>query len=194
MQIETYEIEEHTTEGRDAFEVEAEAQALIESLGLEGQQELLRASADPDVTTKTRIPYRRMTAEEVRVYGVLYPEHATVTAYDVAPIPLRVLQVSAHGRELFDQLEVWGPVTEDPDPILVGIIKKGHREEHHLLARWGDALLPFQELYEKAEAAITKRWKAKAEEVAAECMAFMDAPSACVHRYLAGEWVHEPWI
>lgn len=193
MQIETYEIEEHTTEGRDAFEVEAEAEALIESLGLDGQRALLRASEDPDVATKTRIPYRRMTAEEDRVYATLYPEHVDVSAYDVAPIPLRVLQVVAHARPLFDRLEVWGPKTEDPDPVLIGTITKGHRTEKYLLARWGDALEPFADLYDRAEAHLVRKWKASAEEVAAKAMAFMDAPTALVHRYLSGEWVHEPW-
>lgn len=193
MEIQTYEIEEHTTEGRDPFEVEAEAQALIDELGLEGQQKLYGPDED-GVATRTRIPYRRMTQEEARVYGVLYPEQTKVSTYRAGPIPLRVLQVIAHGRTMFDRLEVWGPTTEDPDPILVGYLKGDNvREDRYLLARWGDALEPFEVLYERAQARLTRDWKAKAEQVIAECQAFIATPGGAVGKYLAGEWVHKPW-
>lgn len=198
MQIETYEVEEHTTEGRDPFEVDAEAEALIESLGLDGQRSLLVESDDPDVQTKTRVPYRRMTAEEERVYDTLYPEHAKVEAYNVAPIPLRVLQVISHARPLFKRVEVWGPKTQDPDPVLVGVVDETTphgftREVRYILARWGETLVPFEELLEKAVRRLATRWKANAEKVAAECMAFMDAPEHDVREYLSGEFVHRPW-
>lgn len=193
MQIETYEIEEHTTEGRDSFEIEAEAEALITSLGLDGQQKLLRASDDPDVTTKTRIPYRRMTAEEARVYKTLYPEASEVEHYDTGPIPLRVLQVVAYAKPLFDGLEVWGPITEDPDPVLVGTLKDGHRVEQYLLARWGDALEPFETLYDRALERLRKKWTAKANEVIAEAQSFIASPDALIRKHLGGSWVHEPW-
>lgn len=195
MQIETYEIEEHTTEGRDPFEVDAEAQALIDTLGLEGQRELLRPSKDPDVKTLTRIPYQIMTLQEVRVYEELYPEKSQVAKYRAGPIPLRVLQVIAHCQTLdFDRVEVWGPKTKDPDPVLVGVLKKPGPDDHYLLARWGDALEPFERLHERAVESLTRRWKANAERVIAECRAFIEAPAGHVNKKLAGDWIHEPWV
>lgn len=197
MQVETYEVEEHTTEGRDPFEIEAEAQAIIEELGLEGQRALMKDDEDGDVATKTRVPYRQMTREEVRVYGVLYPEKANVSEYGAGPIPLRVLQVVAHAKPLFKRLEVWGPQTKDPDPVLVGVLAQkqswGETDVLYLLARWGDALEPFETLYARAEKHLTEKWTANAQEVIAKCRAFVEAPGACVKKHLSGEWTNEPW-
>ena len=58
MLVETYEVTEIDAEGTP--ECEAEASELIEKLGLEGQRKLYRENGNQ----QTRIPYRKMTAEE----------------------------------------------------------------------------------------------------------------------------------
>lgn len=188
MQVETYEVTEMTTEGRDSFEIEAEAQALIEEMGLDGQKSLLRQT-DPDVGTKERIPYRLMTNEERGVYKALYPETATMDQYAAGPIPLRVLQVGAHAVKLFDKVEVWFPSTSDPDPLLVGCVEAGD----YLLARWGDALAPFEDLKDRAIKAVSDDWVANAQQVIEDCRAFIAAPEALVRKKLRGGWVRKPW-
>lgn len=192
MEIQTYEVTEATTEGRDSFEIEEAAKALIEELGLEGQQELLREPDDSGVST--RIPYQKMTATERAVYSTLYPQRDSPEKYSSGPIPLRVLQVVAHARTLFDHLEIWGPAEYDPDPVLVGINGSTYNPtDVFLLARWGDALAPFDELRERAHAEIERKFTAKAEEVIQECQAFLASPRASVEKELRGENQWKPW-
>ncbi len=96
MQVETFEaIERELAE--HAPEEQAKALELIEELGLDGQQELLTERDDDD---GERCPYRRMTAEEQRVYGAICEKTTEIEAYASGPIPLRVLQVAAHARPL----------------------------------------------------------------------------------------------
>ncbi len=146
MQVETYEQTEMTSAGP---ECDAEAIALIESLGLTGQQELI-TRPDGDAV---RNPYRLMTEEELCVYSLLMPKHVEISKYSDGPIPLRVLQVAAHARDLgLPVLRVWCPATgPKDDPILVAR-EHDYTSKIWLLARWGDALLPMEELAKKAAA------------------------------------------
>ena len=189
MIVETYEVTETTTAGEDPVLADAAAIELIRELDLEGQKELLAH----DETAVIRIPYQRMTAEEVRVYQTLYPADEKVEAYRAGPIPLRVLQVVAHARTMFDKVLVWGPEQYDPDPVLVGQIGEYGNAEYYLLARWGDALAPFEELRDRAAEVVRRRYTSKAKEVVAQCQAFLAAPDASVERHLRGEWQNEPW-
>ena len=193
MEVETYEVTEATTEGKDSFEVEAEAASLIEELGLEGQKGLLAPDPDPDVKTGTRVPYKKMTQQEVKVYSTLYPQRVDVEKYNDGPIPVRVLQVVAHARGMFEKLQVWGPQVMDPDPVLVGVNGSYYSGDMFLLARWGDALAPFEELYQRAFESLKTEWVDKAQEVVSEARSFTEAPDALVRKHLNGGHVHKPW-
>lgn len=191
MLVETYEIEECTTGDQTPIEVESEAEHLIGELGLKGQEQLLVVDDEGDAH---RIPYQRMSQEEMKVYKTLYPETDDHTEYSSGPFPLRVLQVIAHGRTLFDSMAVWYPQTSDPDPVLVGwLADDSGGDTPFMLARWGDAIEPFEVLYERAVETVSTTWKANAEDVASRCMAFMDSPGALVKKYLRGKHVYEPW-
>ena len=140
MQIETFELQEVTDQG---VEQSAEAVAICEKLGLSGQLERGKDASG------TRFSYRKMTALEGRVYGVLCPRKTEIAKYSDEPIPLRVLQVAAHGREMFDTLEIWHPDNADikdpvlvgiKDPVLVGIKGTSWSGERYILARWGEVL------------------------------------------------------
>ncbi len=154
MQIETYEVNETTSDGAtDALD--AEAVALCQRLGLKGQERLVSKAAD---VPESILPYQEMTAEELAVYEILFPEKDLVADYAAGPIPLRVLQVVAFAQERkwFDRIQVWhkrsGSAKEDP--VLVGIIANAqHRtldRQRFMLARWGDALQPFAALVKQA--------------------------------------------
>ena len=142
MQVETYEVPEvdfMTGEEEDS----EEAIALIEELGLEGQQDLTKGDG--------RFPYRKMTSEEKFVYELLFGEKTNVRAFSDGAIPLRVLQVISHASGLFDELTVWHkPNADIKDPLLVGTKEVkgtyGPTTEIFILSRWGDSLLPFSEL------------------------------------------------
>jgi hypothetical protein len=151
MKVETYEIEDSTSEA-SAMANDSAAMELIEKLGLAGQ----KAIANPD--TVTRIPYRAMEAREELVWRALCDASERLEHYQADAIPLRVLQAAAFAKEtgMFKSLEVWYPkVARIDDPILVGITtQKDSRPEwhwntitaHYLIARWGKSLLPFDEL------------------------------------------------
>ena len=116
MLVETYEVTEIDAEGTP--ECEAEASELIEKLGLEGQRKLYRENGNQ----QTRIPYRKMTAEEKFVFKEVMPRQVELKKYEDGPIPVRVLQIAAHANDLFNHVVVWCPKTSDEkDPLPVGL-------------------------------------------------------------------------
>lgn len=165
MHIETYECEELKNSGATTMAADAESIELIQKLGLEGQQTL----ADPE--TCTRQPYREMTALELYVWRTVCPETTDVRQYRHSPIPLRVLQVIAYARELgiYEKLEVWHPKQVIDDPLLVGVPKgEQYGRKRHLIARWGETLVPFEKLIEQARKAYQAEVVSKLDEIEAE--------------------------
>jgi hypothetical protein len=154
MQIETFEVEQTSSEiavlAQDAAAVE-----LCEKLGLKGQ--LTRSESK----TLTRNPYRQIQADEAFVYAVLCPERTRPEEYSAEPIPLRVLQVFSHAKELgiYDRFEIWSARHASvKDPVLVGIIKQGGWQDVvYILARWGKELIPVDEMLPAAY----KKWHAE---------------------------------
>lgn len=166
MKVETYEVEEVQGElGNMA--ADAEAQELIEKLGLEGQRKLF----NPE--TCTRNPYRVMSKQEHLIYSALMRNKCSVEKYDIDTIPLRVLQVAAHAKDcgLFESLEVWysDPAVLKDDPILVGYVRDGGERRIHLLARWGRALQALEQLEALAVTQARKKLLAQYEEVKRKC-------------------------
>ncbi len=157
MQIETYEVEKLDQTEMQALAADGEAALLIEQLGLEGQKVLMTPE------TKELIPYRVMTKEEHIVFKALFTQRCRVEDYKAGPIPLRVLQVVAYARTLdlpdFKYLEVWYPKQGVDDPVLVAR-QSAYHDPVYLLARWGDSLLPFNELATKAETALVDKARA----------------------------------
>lgn len=167
MNVETYEVPEVMHDG--STECEAEAAALIESLGLEGQQSLIKKNSD------VRAPYRKMTLEEKTVYKAILPRSVALAKYSDGVIPLRVLQVAAHAKELYDHVQVWCPENaDDPDPLLVGLNGTDYSpRETFILARWGEVLVPFAELSKKACDMIRNARRNTIQTIMAECEAHL---------------------
>lgn len=145
MKVETYEVENSAAPEVATMAQDAEAQELIERLGLNGQRKLL----NPE--TATRNPYRAMTKQEQEVYNAVLECKTELSDYADDCIPLRVLQVAAHAKEcgLFDRIEVWhaSPAVQIDDPLLVGRVKTGdYSYRFHLLARWGRELQTLEQL------------------------------------------------
>lgn len=186
MMIETYEAEELSMDQTPA-EQDAEALKLIEELGLEGQQSLVTKKADG---RSVRCPYPELTASEVAVYKCLYPEEIAAKAYKNGPIPVRVLQVIGHARELFDEVLVWGPKSFDPDPVLVGRKGKDSAKKYFLLARWGEALQPYHDLAAKAVVEMRQKIKTDLEEAISTAQGNLTNLENLVRKKLRGEWVY----
>lgn len=149
MLVETYEVEEIKGEA-GVMAADSESIEIIEKLELEGQKSLV------DTKTATRMPYRELTLQEKNIFQILCPHRVKLEEYSRGPIPLRVLQVASHAKELGmfkGGLWVLCPTsTADLDPVLVGS-KNGdpYTPLDCLLARWGDTLEPLDVLAEKAQ-------------------------------------------
>jgi hypothetical protein len=170
MQVETFEVMELDHEGQ--VECDAEAIALIEKMDLGGQKKMIKgADGDP----KSRLPYRKMTAEELFVYERLCPKKTKLNQYDDGPIPLRCLQVAAHAIEFFDSIEVWSATDADvKDPVLVGIKGQYAWETGYsqfILARWGEVLEPFAMCLKQAAQKFRDQYKAVAAKGLADLQA-----------------------
>lgn len=156
MQVETYEVERQSNEIAQ-LAADGEAAMLIEKLGLVGQQKTISEDG-------THMPYRPMTKVEGAVFGALFPRRSKVEDFSDGPIPVRVLQVIAHCRELnlpaLAYLEVWYSENSKEDPVLVGR-SNSYSGTNYLLARWGDSLFPFEKML--ADAIKKVRVRAKSE-------------------------------
>jgi hypothetical protein len=157
MQVETFECTETAAEPIEAAE---EAISLMESLGLQGQMELVKPKSGSEPARRS--PYREMTAEEFFVYSTICPERIALEKYKASPIPLRVLQIASHVKSLgiCKRLEVWDKVSHAvQDPVLVGIVPDASYDwmdrQRLILARWGEVLETFSVLFKRA--AVSRR-------------------------------------
>lgn len=187
MEIQTYEIEE--TVGGTTPEVEAEALALIESLGLDGQKALVRPGATAGA--KERFQYPVMTAHEMAVYRAVFPERTKIEQYSSGIIPVRVLQVASHAKGFCNWVEVWHKDWKAPDPLLVGVVGQNDYsvKQRFLLARWGDALRDFSEMVTEARSIIRTETKAKCEEKFRDAKRSLEDYETIAEKTLRGESV-----
>ena len=172
MLVETYEVQEVTEQ---PVEVNTECSGLVEELELKGQEKFYNPqepeSADP-------FCYRKMTAQEKIVIEAICPKKSKIESYSDGPIPLRVLQVAAHVKELRKMevedekgfIMVYHPQNaDDPDPYL--IYRDGSEyspRSFYLLARWGDELDNWNILKEKARKILTAKLEKKFAEIKAD--------------------------
>jgi hypothetical protein len=196
MQVETFEaigLEVDAQGGVTSELNDPEAMALVESLGLEGQKRFTVVTPAGEEETVARMPYRRLTAEERAVYGACFPAHSKVAAYTQAPLPLRVLQVVAHAVTMFDALEVWHPAEVADDPVLIGVKfrdGKDYLRDEYLLARWGEVLVPFEELRAKAKTVLMAKAREALASSKADLAAFEGALEQLVDTFLLGQRSH----
>lgn len=192
MQVETFEETEVSAQGQEdpADEV---AMKLIIDLGLTGQVDRNKKTDGGETTT--RCPYRVMTAKEVAVYSILFPRKVDVEKYSAGMIPLRVLQVIAHAKELnvYKSIQIWAENTRPKDPILVAERQSDkYSTENHILARWGEALEPFEVLADRALKQAMSEIKSSAEKSIAECQKILASLEAHATMKINGEWFHLP--
>lgn len=164
MQVEIYDERELNITG---CEPEPEALAIIEELGLKRQ---LTESGE-------RMPYPKPTQEQIFVMKILFGQCTEIKNYDAGVIPYRILKEikSYIGENPNHGLYIYhAPIAID-DPILISIPDKNYSwyareqpEQWRLIARWGDALLPWDELYNKAVARYKGMMAEKIEELKIE--------------------------
>lgn len=170
MLVETFEVTEVDADGQ--IECEAEAMELIEKLGLDGQKKLLTK----DTGEVSRIPYRKMTEDELFVYSAICPQIKKLHEFSDSAIPVRVLQVASHAIDLFQDVYVWSAKSADiKDPVLVGHNEINHTHEYFILARWGEVLEPLEKLVKLAAAKCRELRKAGLLKIVTECKAGLEA-------------------
>lgn len=193
MQVQTFEVISNDPSQGDNTPGELcspEAVELITTLGLVGQQKLIATPADED-TPAVRIPYRLMSAGEMKVYELLMPKQTPIAEYADGAIPLRALQVAAHARDVLPDAElvIWHPPVGQDDPILTARLKssRGYGYQHYILARWGEVLLPFAELAAKAKALWVEKKSLAAKKKLAEVQQLIANMELEADSFFAGE-------
>jgi hypothetical protein len=157
MAVEVY-LEPELEEMVGSVEVTEEWKQLAEELGMEGQLKLI-APKSGEESDKNPSPYIHMNAKAERVFAILCPEVVDYKKYDKSTIPRDVLREVAMAERLkfFDKICIWYD-NASPDPLVVGYIKVGTYEYvKHMIARFGDELLPFEELERKSINRLKKR-------------------------------------
>lgn len=186
MKVETYEIEEMKAEPQ----MEAEAVELIEKLNLGGQKSLVVDTGSGE----TRIPYRETTKAERIVFEAVFPKCEKVEAYSAGIIPVRALQVLAHGRELFERVDV--RYSEDgQEAMIFGINGRYSTEKWFSLARWSTgALRTFEKLREEAREVIKLDFEKKLRGCLDKCNVMMQGIDGLVSERLLGQEVSLPAV
>ena len=157
MAVEIY-LEPELEEMVGSVEVTEEWRQLAEELGMEGQLKLI-APKSGEESDKNPSPYIHMNAKAERVFAILCPEVVDYKKYDKSTIPRQVLReiALAEKEQFFDKICIWYD-DASPDPLVVGYIKVGTYEYvKHMIARFGDELLPFEELERKSINRLKKR-------------------------------------
>jgi hypothetical protein len=157
MAVEIY-LEPELEEMVGSVEVTEEWRQLAEELGMEGQLKLIAPKLEGE-ENKNPSPYIHMNAKAERVFAILCPEVVDYKKYDKSTIPRQVLReiALAEKEQFFDKICIWYD-DASPDPLVVGYIKMGNYEYvKHMIARFGDELLPFEELERKSIIRLKKR-------------------------------------
>lgn len=188
MDVELFTVEE--VEPGDVAvspEVAAEAAALVERLGLTGQEKFTQQADDGTIQ---RVPFPALTQPMERAVTALAPSVYDLKAYTRDAIPLRILKaVDAHA-DLFNHWLVYSD-DHDADPFLIGIIGERYGGQKYLVGRWGEHLFPFEQLATRAHDRLVRMWKARAARAKAALAAF--EPESAVVAHLAGEYVPLPF-
>lgn len=149
MAVEIY-LEPELLEMVGSEEVTAEWKQLAEELGMEGQLKLIEPKSSGE--NKHPSPYIHMNAKAERVFSIICPQVINYKKYNKSTIPREVLReiALAEKENYFDKICIWYD-DASPDPLVVGYIKESsYSFIKHMIARFGDEVLPFEELEIKA--------------------------------------------
>jgi lysozyme len=150
MAVEIY-LEPELAEMVGNPEVTEEWKQLAVELGMTGQLKLIEPKSEGE-SEKNPSPYIHMNKKFERIFAILCPEVVDYKKYDKSTIPREALKeiALAEKEQYFDKICIWYD-DASPDPLVVGYIKDGsYQFIKHMIVRFGDELLPFEELEVKA--------------------------------------------
>lgn len=127
---------------------------MLFELGLEGQKKVISKSDKSGVN-----PYTKADGKTMRIVSLLCPKYSKVEAYSNSQIPLDVMKEIKKCKEhsWFDHIVVYY-TDNNPDPFVIGV--NGYefsKSDCYLIARFGDELLPWEELEIKANKELQKK-------------------------------------
>lgn len=155
----------------------------INALGLEGQQKLTKNSPKDSAS-----PYTFMNEQMKLVFTTLCPTKALVEKYDKSVIPIEVLSHIALCKQenYFKKLEIWYD-NKSPDPVVVGHLTDSYSSPLHLIARWGDEIIPYEQLVEKAVRRYTESFKLSVMQTKSECESALINAETFVRQLFSGQ-------
>jgi len=161
----------------------AEWEEKVTSLGLKGQIKLTQHN-----DKKAASPYTFMNKQMELVFRTICPAKMDYLEYDKSAIPIDVLSHLALCKQesYFSKIEIWYD-DKNPDPIVVGHIGSTYSTVKHLIARWGDEIIPFEQLIEKAKQRFAKTYKSSLETLKIKVDASLASVEFITERFFAGE-------
>lgn len=164
----------------------------VADLELEGQISLMVNSEKNSPS-----PYTFMNEQMKLVFQTICPSKELVEKYNKSAIPLDVLAHVALCKQegYFQKIEVWYD-NRNPDPVLVGYVTDNYSSSiMHIIARWGDEIVPYEQLVEKAIRRYTEGFKMALSTLRSECEQSITNAETLVKQYFAGiksEWNIHP--
>jgi hypothetical protein len=164
----------------------------INQLGLTGQLSLTKNSENGSAS-----PYTFMNEQMKLVFETLCPTKVAVEKYNKSVIPIEVLSHIALCKQegYFKKLEIWYD-NKTPDPVLVGYVSDSYSSSIiHLIARWGDEIIPYELLVEKAIKRYTAAFKLSVAETKNECESLLSSAELTIKQLFAGQkrsWDMQP--
>lgn len=116
-------------------------------------------------------PYQKVDPRSERVFKMLCPVSVNYKLYEASTLPLDVLQEISRCEKngWFKHINVWYD-DKSPDPFLIGYDHKDEWQGNKfLIARWGDELLPFEQLVTKAINRFKDAYKRALNVLIADC-------------------------
>jgi hypothetical protein len=156
-------------------EPDAEAQALIDELGLKRQVE----------ESGGRVAYPKPTVDQAFIIAILFPTATRLDNYDAGAIPLRVLkEIRSYRAEnpTHRLIICHSSPAQVKDPILLACTgpyhwtddQAGNMDDKRLVARWGDGLESWDALMERAQRVMAKGATDALENIIAKAQTVRD--------------------
>jgi hypothetical protein len=125
---------------------------ICSELGLDNQIALADKSE-----TKQAPPYAFCDPKTLKIIQILCPRVVKYKEYKASTIPTDVLKEiqKAEKHGWYMKIEI-AYDDQSPDPFVIGVLPNEYewRADRHLIARWGNELLPFEQLESKAVARV----------------------------------------
>jgi NADH dehydrogenase/NADH:ubiquinone oxidoreductase subunit G len=134
------------------MEIEVLEQTEVTVDGVESTSTQAILAAELGMTQGAKFPFRVMKSDELWAYKQVMESQQDYKKFDSEYVPLRILEIIKKYKDSFNEIQIWSVESHEvKDPILVGIKEPAqYSKVYYLLARWGDALVPFEQILAKA--------------------------------------------